>query len=354
MDGFKMQQTSFPFVCVIVDDASTDGEQVVINNYLRENFVLDEQSVVKNEETDDYVLIFAQHKINPNCYFAVYFLKYNHYSINKSKWTYISEWTDNASYHAICEGDDYWTDPRKLQIQFEYMERHPECTMTCHRAKLFSERKQRCIGEQFCRNSDGVLNPVDIINRTGLYIPTCSLMYRPEIKNNYPEYCQNCKVADYPLQITAVMKGSVYYFNKCMGVYRIENSTSWMGRQRHESVDSARLKVVCGQKEMFEGFAKDYPKYRKVIQNKIFEHILRNMPKPIGENNNDMLVYQELFSKEFSNLTLKWKLYYWACRSRIPHVKKWYRMIMLHNYTQNRLIYNSLNSRLINYLKKVQ
>lgn len=354
MDGFTMQQTSFPFVCVIIDDVSTDGELVVIKKYLQENFELYDKSVVKHEETDDYVLTFAQHKKNRNCFFAVYFLKYNHYSVNKTKWIYIPKWTDDASYHAICEGDDYWTDPRKLQIQFDYMESHPECTMTCHRAQLYSEKKHKHIGEQYCRNSDGVLNPVEIINRTGLYIPTCSLMYRPLIRDNYPEYCQNCKVSDYPLQITAAMKGSVYYFNKCMSVYRIGNSASWIGRQQHESVDPARLKVVCGQKEMFEGFAKDYPKYRKVIQDKISEHILRNMPKPRGGNNNDMLVYQELFSKEFSNLTLKWKFYYLACKSRIPHVKKWYYKIVLNNYTPNRLIYGSQINRLINYLKMVQ
>ena len=354
LNGFTMQQTSFPFVCVIVDDASTDGEPEVIRQYMKDNFDLTASQVLRQEDTDDYTMTFAQHKENANCYFAVYLLKYNHYSISKMKQPYFEEFSKCVNCLAICEGDDYWTDPRKLQIQFDYMERHPECTMTCHRAQLYSEKKQIHIGEQYCRNSDGFLNPVDIINRTGLYIPTCSLMYRPQIKNNYPEYCRNCKVGDYPLQITAAMKGCVYYFNKCMGVYRIENRDSWMGRQQHESIDPARLKVVCGQKEMFEGFAKDYPKYQIVMQDKIFEHILRNMPKPRGGNNDELLVYQELFSKEFSTMTLKWKFYYLACKSRIPNVKKMYRRLILHNYTPNRLIYNSQINRLTNYLKTVR
>ena len=74
LNGFCMQQTSFPYVCCILDDASTDGEQNVIRKYLEDYFDLNDNSVVKNEDTDDYLLTFAQHKSNRNCYFAVFYL----------------------------------------------------------------------------------------------------------------------------------------------------------------------------------------------------------------------------------------------------------------------------------------
>ena len=76
MNGFTMQNTDFPFVCAIVDDASTDGEQEVIKNYLNEHFDLEDKVVARHEETDDYVLTFARHKTNLNCYFAVSGLQY--------------------------------------------------------------------------------------------------------------------------------------------------------------------------------------------------------------------------------------------------------------------------------------
>ena len=107
LNGFTMQQTTFPFVCTIIDDASTDGEQEVIKNYLRQYFDLEDKSIIRHEETDDYVMTFAQHKTNKNCYFAVFLLKYNHYSIKKSKMPYIQEWQDQVKYIATCEGDDY-------------------------------------------------------------------------------------------------------------------------------------------------------------------------------------------------------------------------------------------------------
>ena len=129
LNGFTMQITNFPFICTVVDDASTDGEQNEIRIYLEQYFDLQDNTIVRNEETDDYVLIFARHKTNINCYFAVLFLKYNHYCIGKPKYEYIDEWHNHAKYTAICEGDDYWTDPYKLQKQVYYLETHPECGM---------------------------------------------------------------------------------------------------------------------------------------------------------------------------------------------------------------------------------
>ena len=243
---------------------------------------------------------------------------------------YISEWTDNAKYYALCEGDDYWIDPQKLQNQYDYMESHPECTMTCHRAKLYSERKKMFAGEQYCRKGDGVLNPVDIINRTGLYIPTCSLIFRPEIKINYPDYCQNCNVGDYPLQITAAMKGTVYYFDKAMSVYRIENSNSWAGGQRFKSVDPARIHIVKSQMEMFKGFSIDYPCYNNVFKNKIAEHIIKNMP--YWNDPKALKEYLNIFSTEIKEFCLKWKIYLLICRCPVPKIRIFYQKLFLRRY----------------------
>lgn len=85
MNGFCMQETRFPFVAVIMDDASSDGEPEVIKQYLHEHFDLEDKEIARNEETDDFILTFARHKENHNCFFAVYLLKYNHYSIGKAK-----------------------------------------------------------------------------------------------------------------------------------------------------------------------------------------------------------------------------------------------------------------------------
>ena len=121
MDGFSMQRTTFPYVCTIIDDASTDGEPEIIKDYIAQNFEQVDTVSVVVDETEDYVLLFARHKENRNCYFAVYFLKYNHYSIKKDKLSYLKDWW-GVKYTALCEGDDYWIDPLKLQKQFDLLE----------------------------------------------------------------------------------------------------------------------------------------------------------------------------------------------------------------------------------------
>ena len=204
MNGFTMQETTFPFVCTIADDASTDGEQEIIKNYLKDHFDLDDKETVRNEETDDYIMTFARHKTNRNCYFAVLFLKYNHYSIKKPKLPYLIEWTDNVKYIAHCEGDDYWINPLKLQKQVDILEANPDFTMVCNRTKLYSVRQKKIIGENYCYNKSRVVRPKDIIYRTGLFISTCSVLYRKELRDNIPDYWAKCVVGDYPSTISTI------------------------------------------------------------------------------------------------------------------------------------------------------
>ena len=140
LNGFVMQQTNFPFVCTVVDDASTDGEQEVIRNYMREYFDLQDSFVAYEKDTDYGHVTFAQHKTNKNCYFAVILLKENHYSQRKSKSPYLTEWMD-TKYIALCEGDDYWTDPLKLQMQVDFLEEHEEYSLCCHRYKIYNQNE---------------------------------------------------------------------------------------------------------------------------------------------------------------------------------------------------------------------
>lgn len=221
MDGFCAQKTTFPFICTIFDDNSTDGEQGAIKQYLEDNFDLDDASMGRNEETDDYVLIFVRHKTNKNCFYAVYFLKYNHYSIGKGyrKLDYCKELVEHAPYVALCEGDDYWIDPNKLQKQVDYLESHPECGLVCGYAHSFVQSTRnlmevRPIGEKDF-NYDDVLweNPVT----------TLTAMYRFNLLDGYEEFIKGTDwfVGDLPKWLYITSKSNIHKLNDVLGVYRV-------------------------------------------------------------------------------------------------------------------------------------
>lgn len=216
MNGFTIQQTNFPFVCTIIDDASTDGEPEIISKYLQVNFELEDKSIVRKEETDDYILIFARHITNINCYFAVIFLKYNHYSIKKIKSPYVAEWKD-TKYTALCEGDDYWTDSQKLQKQVDFLNLNQDYSMCFHKAEVLVE------SGDYSHEDNSMFGCLEEREYTGIelaqrwQVPTASILYRSYIK---PPVNKNFNEGDVPLQLQCAREGRVFCFSKVMSVYR--------------------------------------------------------------------------------------------------------------------------------------
>lgn len=228
MNGFCMQETTFPFVCIIVDDASTDGEQKVIQNYLDKHFVLPGNEDYHRDETDDYIRIYTRHKTNCNCYFVVLFLKYNHYSIKKIKGPYYKEWT-NTKYIALCEGDDYWIDSKKLQKQVDFLESHLKHTLCIH-----AYRRDTYNGNDFLSNEvhkythdTDIIPDKDVLKGTGMFAATASMVFRRDAICNYPEWTRRAPVGDRPLQLVLFSRGSIGYLDDVMSVYRVGVPGSW-------------------------------------------------------------------------------------------------------------------------------
>jgi len=215
MNGFCMQETSFPFVCTIVDDASTDGEQEVIKNYLQGHFDLENKAIVRDEETDDYFLTFAQHKTNKNCFFVVLLLKYNHFQRKKPKGPYYAEWC-NTKYIALCEGDDYWIVPDKLQRQVFFLDNHTDYAMCFHGANVASEDSTtteiKSMLKLECREYSGE----EIYDKWT--IPTASVMFLSIVK---PVRDERFIFGDTPLFLSCTLYGKIGCFdNKPLCVYR--------------------------------------------------------------------------------------------------------------------------------------
>ena len=244
LNGFVMQQTSFPFVCIIVDDASTDGEQEVVKKYMQEHFDLQDSSVAYERDTDYGHVTFAQHKTNKNCYFAVVYLYENHHSQKKSKAPYLTEWMD-TKYIALCEGDDYWTDPLKLQKQVSFLEEHPEYSLCCHRFKVYHENTDTWtddyVKDAFAAKPN--VTGLDVTNSENFktrFTWTLTLCYRKSIADEikWPPYKYGMR--DFNFHYHLLKAGKGWCFADYMGVYRMNSGGVWARKTRLE-MDRFRL-----------------------------------------------------------------------------------------------------------------
>ena len=220
MDGFCMQQTNFPFICLIMDDASTDGEPEVLEAYLNDHF-----DTEWTKETDDYHLTVARHQENRHCYFAVYLLKYNHYTIKKRKMKYFREVADEIDYVAFCEGDDYWTDAHKLQKQADALDANPQVTLVYTNFQTI-DGEGNPISRPFIKDFPGRSHSGDnlpTLLRYGNYIMVLTSMYRYKVLES--EYRTNCPVRmDFDTTMCAALMGDFIWMPEQMGCYRILES----------------------------------------------------------------------------------------------------------------------------------
>lgn len=238
MNGFCMQETSFPFVCVIMDDASTDGEPEVIKNYLQQHFNLDDETIVIKDESDDCIRIFAQHVANKNCYFAVVLLKCNHYSIKKPRRPYVDDDWYNTKYIAFCEGDDYWTDPLKLQMQVDFLEEHKDYSLCCHRYKVYNQNEETWEDDYVKKLFEEAPDGFSFSNKENLntwITKTLTLMYRRDCYDSSEsvKYKYRC---DEHMNYHLLKKGIGYCFPFVGGVYRRCNTGVFSALSEKEKV----------------------------------------------------------------------------------------------------------------------
>lgn len=253
LDGFCIQQTSFPFICCVVDDASTDGEPGVIKQYLEKHFAMTEAMY---SETDDYCMSYAQHKNNKNCFFAVYYLKYNHYQ-KKSKFPYFKVFRDKCKYEALCEGDDYWISDSKLQKQYDALESNPECTLCVHPFyKLISGKIEKVDTFQ---DKSFIFGKKEWM-RHWLTQPLTTL-YKLDAFPSAEEIKKYKNYMDNHIFYLILSKGKGYNIGEYMGVYRISGEGNWTSRDRLGRFKSD----VFSYRELFENHKEDDYLKRKLI-----------------------------------------------------------------------------------------
>ena len=224
LEGFINQKANFTYEILIHDDASTDNSVNIIKEYVNK----------------------YPHLFKP------IFQTENQYSKGMSIWYDIQIPRAKGKYIAICEGDDYWIDPYKLQKQVDILE-NDETLMACatntitvsNTGEVLSEYTENIVKD----NKEGRYNLRDFMHTTHQY-PTASVLYRRKEEDKIKEYCRitrNPYFGDWNLWIALHIIGDFYYIDDVTTAYRI-NPTS----VTHSNVDKRRLGLAKANFEIIK------------------------------------------------------------------------------------------------------
>jgi glycosyltransferase involved in cell wall biosynthesis len=238
LDGFLMQKTNFPFEILIHDDASPDQTASIIKKY-EERFPALIFSICQTENQKSK----GVGRMNPT------------FNFNRARGKYI----------AMCEGDDYWIDPEKLQKQYDFLEKETDCSVCFTAAKFENENYPNKESVYRPGKADNLkkFNLEKAIIKAGEFMPTASIFFRTRYAEELPKWFFDAPVGDLPLSLFLGIKGKYGYINELTCVYRVNTLGSWSQQMSYEK----RRKQVVKILKTYDDFNRytDY-KYNKLVQ----------------------------------------------------------------------------------------
>ena len=196
--GVISQKTNFKFKFLIADDCSSDNTKSIIEKY-------------RKKYPDIIKPIYRKKNLGPMDNF-----------VNTLNLV-------NTEYVALCDGDDFWTDPNKLQIQVDFLDKNKEYTICFHKIKIFYEDgSQKNVFHPI--NLKKNLNFKDLCGEN--FMPANSIVYRwiykkkDSLINDFPK---NILPGDYYVNLMHAYRGKIYYIPKQMSCYRKNDQGMWWG-----------------------------------------------------------------------------------------------------------------------------
>jgi glycosyltransferase involved in cell wall biosynthesis len=219
LDGLLMQQTAFPVEILIGEDCSTDRTREICAAYAQAH-------------PEKVRLVISEENIGGGRNFLR--------ALGAAVGTYV----------AYCDGDDYWSDPAKLQKQVDYLEANPECAICFHAVEIIDADDPA--NRQICRPfpEDRVLTLAELL--LGNFIVNCSTMFRRALFPEFPDWYLTLPQGDWSLGILNAQYGDIGYLDQVMAVYRQHRGGRWSGLTAVRQCE-----VALASYDAFAGFLDD-------------------------------------------------------------------------------------------------
>ncbi|WP_316811965.1 glycosyltransferase family 2 protein [Pedobacter heparinus] len=199
IEGFLMQKTNFPFEIIVGEDCSTDHTRIILEDY-------------KSRYPDQIRLITSTANVGANV---------NAVRVFKAA---------GAEYIAVCDGDDYWTDPLKLQKQIDFLEQNEDYVMCGHYSKRISENDE--IHYMNFNPKPLIYSFDDVMSGNKTEISTLTIVFRNtrEIQEMFDaEWFTRCNAPDkfIKLYTTFISGKRIYIMPETMSCYRQHAGGMW-------------------------------------------------------------------------------------------------------------------------------
>lgn len=201
LESFLSQKCNFQYEILVHDDASTDCTTEIIQHYA-ELYPELIKPIIRSE---------------------------NQYSQGKPITSYVVNNYAQGEFLAYCEGDDYWTDPLKLQKQVDVLDNNQDFGVCTHQTivKNLDKNKMYCLCSY---GSSRELGLDDVIEYEHQYHHS-SVLARRNLDVCIPEFLNECPF-DYTRRIYYGISTKVFYIDETMSVYRYGAKNSWTNTQK--------------------------------------------------------------------------------------------------------------------------
>ncbi|KFK97884.1 MULTISPECIES: glycosyltransferase [unclassified Serratia (in: enterobacteria)] len=194
IDSFLMQKTTFPFEIIIGEDHGKDNTLTILNEYQQKY-----PRLIRVITSDDNI------GANSNL------LRVFHAAEGK--------------YIAVCEGDDYWCNENKIQVQFDKLEADSSISICVHSAKLLKDNNLHNGFKMSIKESFFDVN--DVINCNKQYSPTASYFFKRSNIGVLPNWFSEAPIGDFFIEVYMLSQGKGCFLSAEMAVYRVGSDNSW-------------------------------------------------------------------------------------------------------------------------------
>lgn len=205
------QKTNFPIELVIGEDASPDQTASIIRKFSNTTNV-----TIKVSYSSNNVGMMANFvQTLSNC---------------------------SGQYIALLEGDDYWTDPNKLQQQVDFLDENIDFSTCYHPVNVL--KNGMISSDSLTLTAPDVAKIEDLAK--GNFMHTCSVVFRANLFNEFPASYLTSTVGDYFLHMLNAQYGPIKRLSTCMGVYRVHEGGVWSSEKNMDIKILDYLEAMIG------------------------------------------------------------------------------------------------------------